>query len=750
MAKLSQNRKIDLKTDKTVKFLIGILTALIITVMFPRYETFDTEYQVGMIWVKEDLIAPFSFPIYKSEPVYQKEIEEAKSKVLPVFNFNPMKDSVRNFWLDSLNRLFAGIKKVVDYEKELNKEKNLPEERKTTSIQTLSSLKSDFGIMLSGQEWNTLYSLDNPQNDYGQSLDAFKKKIIQALNQISGKKIIDVPKGRFSADKISTIRNNVEETIEYGNLRDMDETTDILRSDYGNFFNNEELTALAMKISLIYVKPDLVYNKEETDKIISSVADAVPKTFGIVKENERIISKHDPINEATKLKLDSYKRVRAEQLGARDFYLQQVGRFVFVLTMLALIGIFVQKMRVKVFEDNTKIILISTVILLESLLAYLSLSLDIDYPIEYMIFVPVGAMLLTIIFDSRLAVYCTIIISILVSAIRGGDYDILIPNFTASLLVIYSVRDIKNRSQIFRSMIFILIGYFVTIIAMGFERSDDFIVIKDQLYIAALNSLLSPILAYGLLIFYERVFRVATDLVFLELSDFNHPLLRELSSKAPGTFHHSIVMGNLSEQAAKEIGANQILARVGCYYHDIGKIVSPNYFVENQLDSKNKHEALNPSLSAKMIIAHVKNGIKLAEKYSIPREVIDFIPMHHGTNLVSYFYQKARSAEDEEEEVHDYIYRYPGPKPHSKETGIVMLADGVEAATRAIEDPTPAKLETQIDEIIKARFIEGELDECDLTLKDLINIKFSFLKTLVGIHHHRIKYPEKEDEEARK
>jgi len=278
------------------------------------------------------------------------------------------------------------------------------------------------------------------------------------------------------------------------------------------------------------------------------------------------------------------------------------------------------------------------------------------------------------------------------------------------------------------------------------ERYDDFSMIMEQIYASALNAVLSPILAYGLLIFYERVFRVATDLVFLELSDFNNPLLRELSSKAPGTFHHSMIMGTLSEQAAKEISANQILARVGCYYHDIGKVVTPQYFVENQIDS-NKHEELNPSLSAKMIISHVKNGIRLAEKYRLPKEVIDFIPMHHGTNLVSYFYEKARTEEGEMDTTHDFIYRYPGPKPQTKETGIVMLADAVEAATRAIEDPTPAKLETQIDEIIKARFIEGELDECDLTLKDLIKIKQSFLKTLVGIHHHRIKYPETADEE---
>jgi cyclic-di-AMP phosphodiesterase PgpH len=750
MPGLGKNKKIDIKTDKTVKFLIGIITAFIITVMFPRHDTFDAEYQVGMIWGKEDLIAPFSFPIYKSETVYLKEVEEAKANVLPVFDLNHIKDTLKNSWLDSLNSLFAGIKKITDYEKELIKEKNLPEEKRTTSTQTLNSLKTDFAVHLNDDEWNLLFNLDNPQNSYGQSLDSFKKKIIQSINQTADKKIIDVSKNRFTSYKISTIKNKIEETIDYDNIRDMDEVISTLGNDFRNYFNNDELESLAMKISRLYIKPDLLYNKEETEKIIESVSEAVPKTFGIVKENERIISKHDPVNEVAKLKLESYKRVRAEQLEERDYYLQQLGRFVFVLSMLALIGVFLQKMRLKLFADNTKIILISTVILLECLLAYLSLNLEINYPIEYLIFVPVAAMLLTIIFDSRLAVYCTAIICILVSAIRGGDYDILIPNFTASLLVIYSVRDIKNRSQLFRSMIFILIGYTVTITAIGLERSDDFNVIKNELFVASLNSLLSPILTYGLLIFYERVFRVATDLVFLELSDFNHPLLRELSSKAPGTFHHSIVMGNLSEQAAKEIGANQILARVGCYYHDIGKIVSPNYFVENQLDTKNKHEMLNPSLSAKMIIAHVKNGIKLAEKYRLPQEVIDFIPMHHGTNLVSYFYQKARLEEDEEEAVHDYIYRYPGPKPHSKETGIVMLADSVEASTRAIEDPTPAKLETQIDEIIKARFIEGELDECDLTLKDLIKIKYSFLKTLVGIHHHRIKYPEKTYEEAKK
>ena len=740
MAKLSKN-KTEFKTDKTVKFFIAFITVILITAMFPKYETIDTDYMTGMVWSKEDLIAPFSFPVYKSETVYKKEVEDAGSKVFPVFDINSKKAGENN-WLDSVNSQFNKLTKIAVYQNEFEKEKSLPEEKRTTGEQELNKLKSDLSFTLTEAEWSSLRStLNNPAVS-----DAFKKKIIQSLNQVYDKKIIDLPKSKITSGKISFIRNKVEESIDVNEVRDVSEVEKILNNDFTSYYKNPELAGISFKIAKLYIYPDYLYNEPETQKILSSVTEAVPKTFGLVRENERIISKHEPINEGAKLKLESYKRIRNEQMGSSDFYLQQLGRFLFVTLMIFLLGIFLYKMRLLIFEDNMKLILISTIILLQCLLSYLSLQLKINYPIEYIIFVPVAAMLLTIIFDSRVAVYAIIIVCILVSAVRGGDYDILIPNFAASVLVVYSVRDIKKRSQIFVSMIYILIGYFVAIIAIGLERYDDINIVKNQVIGAGLNAILSPILAYGLLIFYEKVFRVATDLVFLELSDFNNPLLRDLSSKAPGTFHHSIIMGNLSEQAAKEIGANQILARVGCYYHDIGKIVNPDYFVENQMDS-NKHEELNPSLSAKMIIAHVKNGIKLAERFRLPRELINFIPMHHGTNLVSYFYEKARTDEGEIDTSHEYIYRYPGPKPQTKETGIVMLADSVEAATRSIEDPTPAKLETQISEIIRARFLDGELDECDLTLKDLIKIKQSFLKTIVGIHHHRIKYPETADEE---
>lgn len=744
MSKQSKTKKnIDFKTNKTIRFFIGFLTVVIITALFPQYESIEADYTIGSIWSKEDLIAPFSFPVYKSETVYKQEVEEAKNKVLPVFELNTSKTNGQINWLDTLNKTYNGLKKAFDYENELSKEKSLPEEKRTTNDQLLSKLKEDVRISFTDDQWKAMLGIYN-NSASPVNFDAFKKKILQSLNQVNDKKIMSVSKSEIKTKQISFLRNKVEEVLELNSLRDNDEIEQILKADFKNYFKSDDLTAAALKITKLNIFPDYIFNKAETEKLTNAIAESVPKTLGIVRENERIVSKHEPINDQTKLKLDSYKHIRAEQMGSNDFYAQQGGRFLFVLILLSLLAVFLYNMRQAIFNDNVKLTLIVTIVLLQVLFAYLSLNIKVNYPIEYMIFIPVAAMLLTIIFDSRLAVFASFIIAVLVSALRGGDYEIFVPNFCASVLVVYSVKDVKNRSQLFTSMIYIFIGYAVAITAIGLERFDTVTVIKQKIFVAVLNAILSPILAYGLLIFYEKVFRVATDLVFLELSDFNHPLLRELSAKAPGTFHHSIVVGNLSEAAAEEIGANHILTRVGCYYHDIGKMVTPGYFVENQMDG-NKHEELNPSLSAKMIISHVRNGIKLAEKYHLPKEIIDFIPMHHGTNLVSYFYEKARLEEGDMDTTHDFIYRYPGPKPQTKETGIVMLADAVEAATRAIEDPTPAKLETQIDQIIKSRFIEGELDECDLTLRDLINIKQSFLKSVVGIHHHRIKYPETAD-----
>jgi putative nucleotidyltransferase with HDIG domain len=243
---------------------------------------------------------------------------------------------------------------------------------------------------------------------------------------------------------------------------------------------------------------------------------------------------------------------------------------------------------------------------------------------------------------------------------------------------------------------------------------------------------------------FERLFDITTDVTLLELSDLNHPLLKDLSVKAPGTFHHSIIVGNLSESAAITIGANSLLARVGSYYHDIGKMEKPEYFVENQKNKYNKHESLAPNMSAIILSSHVKNGLELAEKYKIPKLIRDFIPEHHGKNLMSYFYSKAKE-EGDPKDLNESDYRYPGPSPKSKETAIVMLADTVEAATRTLSNPSAGRLRKQVEELVEQRFLEGELDDSDLTMRDLKGIIDGFMSVLLGIFHQRIEYPKAEE-----
>jgi len=276
------------------------------------------------------------------------------------------------------------------------------------------------------------------------------------------------------------------------------------------------------------------------------------------------------------------------------------------------------------------------------------------------------------------------------------------------------------------------------------ERFAPIDTILVEFAFAGTNALISPVLTYGLLIFFERLFKITTDLTLLELSNFDRPLLKELARKATGTFNHSMTMGTLAESAAEKIGANSLLARVGAYYHDIGKTLTPQNFVENQLNNQNIHENLTPEESVALIVRHVNEGIELAREHNIPKEIIDFIPMHHGTTVMSFFYEKAKQLYGGEK-VDINEYKYPGPKPNTKETTIIMLADGCESAVRSIEEPDPTKVENVIDQIIHARIEDGQLDDSPITFSDISKIKEAFISILLGQHHRRIRYPKQEE-----
>lgn len=727
---------IDFRTSNIIKLLISIITVLILFLLLPSYKSIETNYEVGAIWSSEDLIAPFSFPVYKDEKEYEQEKQDVMKNIAIVFDMT----SNESFSKDSLNNFFQAVRNILV--KASNLEKN---KEGYINSEEIDQYKNEIGVKFSFPEWEKIYRIYRNEQGSEQSIsfDNFQDIVEEEISQVSNNEIINFSKSKIVSKKITVKKDNkkVQEVIDADNVFDKSEINKLLSIKYKEIIKDSLLSSAAEKISDFFIRENLIYNSELTNLETQSRIEQIAKTIGIVKENERIISKHDPVNRFTKMKLDSYKKVRLERIGVQDLILQQIGKLFSVIILILILGMFLYYIRPEVYRDNFKLIIIASLILFEGIFAYFSMKVNISAPVELLIFVPVASILLTIIFDSRLAFYTVTVICFMVAAIRGGDYTIALVSFSGSVLAIFSERDIKNRSQIFRSFFFILIGYTFSILAINLVRIEDTQKLWMKLLFGGINAIMSPVIAYGLLIFYERVFKITTDLTLLELSDFNHPLLKELSSKAPGTFHHSIIMGNLSEAAAESIGANQILARVGCYYHDIGKISKPQYFIENQLDQNNKHNELNPSISTKIIISHVKDGIEMAKKHKLPEKIINFIPMHHGTTLVSYFYDKAKNTS--KEEIIDYIYRYPGPKPQTKETGIVMLADAVEASTRTIEDPSPQKLEQKIRDVIKNRFMEGELDECDLTLKDLTKIKESFLKILLGIHHHRIKYPDK-------
>jgi hypothetical protein len=352
-------------------------------------------------------------------------------------------------------------------------------------------------------------------------------------------------------------------------------------------------------------------------------------------------------------------------------------------------------------------------------------------------------MLTTILFGQiELSLLMTLAASLTIASIAGNNLHLGILYFTSGIFSSILVLHSRRRITIIRA------GFIVGVAqALFLFFIDRFWVWPPRSYsinylIILINGIVSSIVVLGILPLFESLFRTVTNISLLELADFDHPLLQRLVIEAPGTYHHSLVVGNMSEAACQAIGANALLARIGSYYHDIGKLNKPGYFSENQNLKDSKHDTLSPTMSKLLVINHVKEGVELAKKYRLNPQIIDFIQYHHGTGLVYYFYRRALENLEEDHKIQEEGFRYPGPKPNNKETAIVLLADSAEAATRAIKEPDSRKIEEVVHKIINNKFIDGQLDECDLTLKDLEKISEVFVRILTGIFHSRTNYPE--------
>lgn len=475
--------------------------------------------------------------------------------------------------------------------------------------------------------------------------------------------------------------------------------------------------------------------RQEASQNEGVVMVTIRKGQKIVGEGEVVTAEHLEILQAL-----GYKRSVTP-------YLTLLGVAIFTLLAFVLTNFYLKHYRKDLYHKEINLVLLGLLVFIILLLAKVISSINISPNPEiakmvgYLIPVATGSMLIAILLDTTLAIFATILLSFFIGILTGNQLPYAINAFMGGLVGIYSVGKFNQRFDWVKAGLFIACTDVVCILSLGLMNNDSWPVLLIGSSFGIINGIFSSIFAYGSLPFLESAFKVTTSARLLELSNPNQPLLKRLLIEAPGTYHHSILVGNLGEAAADLVGADSLLVRVGAYYHDIGKLKRPYFFIENQLGTDNPHEKLSPPLSTLIITSHPKDGLEIAQQHNLPSVVIDLIAQHHGTSLVTYFYHKALEIGNSDN-VKEEEYRYNAPKPQTKEAAIIMLADSVEAAVRSMTVPSSGKIEGLVRKLIKERLQDGQLEESPLTFKDLDLIANAFTRILNGVFHNRIEYPE--------
>ncbi len=520
---------------------------------------------------------------------------------------------------------------------------------------------------------------------------------------------------------------------------------------------NRRVRTAIVHLAQALLPPNVTFNRSETELRRQKAVDAVKPVFFQVKKGEMIVREGQRLGKEQVLKLQMQAQGKFE--SGVIFNMLGTALLGGLLLWLAVYvaGKYVRPFCTKVRDLLFLAVVLTILLVLAKLFLGVADAIHSGFPfigqaaIFYMLPMAAGAMLVTIFFGPTIAIIFAFFLALLASLVLERQINLLFYYLISSLVAVQGVVVCRDRSTPLRAGLTVGLTNGVVILFMTIAYQ---IVLTTQTGVALVfgivGGLLSGVVTTGLCPLAEIVFGYTTDVKLLELASMDQPLLRELMVRVPGTYHHSIVVGNMVEAAAKSIGANSLLARVAAYYHDIGKMKKPQYFVENQVGGENKHERLAPSMSSLILISHVKDGVDLAKKYRLGQDIQDIIQQHHGTSIISFFYQKAvdlqaklrNSKGGDVSPVSEEDYRYPGPKPQTKEAGLVLLADAVEAASRTLADPTAARIQGLVQKIVNKIFSDGQLDECELTLKDLHQIAKSFIQILMGISHQRIEYPE--------
>jgi putative nucleotidyltransferase with HDIG domain len=663
----------------------------VLVILFPKEGKFKYEYAKGKPWLHSDLIAPFDFAIQKSKTEIQNEEKEALKQLSPYFNRDDeMLLSKKKSLINEFN-----TKWDLKYGKKKRKDKK--REKSLEVCESIFDSIAQKGII------ELVPELDNKPPDF----------------------------------KIMIIKNNVASEVALKDVFTIHTADKYIQKKLADIDNIDREHVLS-SLENILVR-NITFDTEKTELEKKEILNKISPTRGMVQRGEKIISKGELVTESKYQILESLRIDYESKLGS-SFKVTGIVAGLIILISVSMFSLFLFLLffRKEVFANTKNLVLI--LIMVTGMVA-ITIVVSKFLP-EYIYIIPfcLVPMIVGIFYDTRLALFAHLVTIIITALLVPNSYEFVFLQLFTGIVTILSILRLERRSQFFLTSLLVFLTYSVIYIGMTLIKEGAIEDINRNYFALFAGSAILTLFSYPIIFVFEKVFGLITDVTLLELSNTNNKLLRQLALKAPGTFQHSMQMANLAEAAIYEIGGNPLLIRTGAMYHDIGKMDSPLYFIENQTTGINPHDELTFDESATIIIEHVINGIEKARKNNLPEQIIDFIRTHHGTRRTEYFYTLAKQ-ENPDEEVDPSVYTYPGPEPFSKETAVLMMADTVEAASRSLKKPDEEAISNIVDSVIDKQIESHQFDNAPITFRDIKTVRKIFKKMLMNIYHLRIEYP---------
>lgn len=717
----------------TAKIFFLLLVSISIGIIYPGevlYDPLDTPRE-GEIAPK-DYKAPFQIILNKTEREIEREREQVRQATLRVVDVDTSKVVATIEDMQAYARFIDSLMAVDSLE--------LRENRREF-VDSISQRYPNLGQIAIDRSLDPRVKLDTV---VALLADVFTDRLYRT--GIVGR-ADQLP---ISPNPLLTVRRGDQESnIDQTRIPTLDQAYGQLISQLKRIASTDSIDVeFYYKLGINFMVANVKQNNVEYQRRVQAALGQLSEIKEVVNEGDVIVSARSIVSAEQEEILQQMVRIQQMQDADKGWlvpYLPAIARVALVLAAFVAFYLFLFYFRPLVYRSNAKLLTLFLVFALQMALIPATVSI-FDLKTIYIYPIAVLPVMVTILFDAEIGILSTMVLALLIGIMHRFSFSATLMTVVIGFIACFSSRRVRKRSDFYRIMLAVIASSVILIFTVESLKLTPSVDLWEDLLYGILSNAISIMIVMVFLPVFESLFGITTDTRLLELSDLNHPLLRRLSIEAPGTYHHSISVGNLSESAAEAIHANSLLARVGTYYHDIGKIEIPEYFVENQFSVKSKHDQLTPAMSALILTSHVKKGRLLGEEADIPDDVLNFIEEHHGTMVMTYFYNKALEQGEDPGMVDKY--RYPGPKPQTRETGIAMLADAVEAASRTLDEPKPARIDSLIQRIINDRFQSGELDECPLTLRDLAGIKRAFAQVLMAAFHHRVKYPTRDEEKS--